>query len=266
MQLRENRSRTNRTWDLNFRISRSPCLEVNLRSTACQIYCCNSRYSNPSTRSQFPTAVVQCRQFLLPSLSLCSRSTNSQRTHQEVAELQCATDHTLVLFHNARMKSISLSPDNSPHRMTCATSRFSNLRDSNTIRFSRKSLARTCKPRSISPKFSNPDQSIPQSSTQEDNQWRSASGEPAEKRKKKWQQERGRGLQRRRNQHPCVAGAMAAIIRSLVGLKSKCYSEGTQTNKQPTKHRNKQEAKAWSQRGAGAWFTSKVFSELHVAG
>ena len=160
MQLRENRSRTNRTWGLNFRISCSPCLEVNLRSTACQIYCCNSRYSNPSTRSQFPTAVVQCRQFLLPSLSLCSRSTNSQRTHQEVAELQCATDHTLVLFHNARMKSISLSPDNSPHRMTCATSRFSNLRDSNTIRFSRKSLARTCNPRSISPKFSNPDQSI----------------------------------------------------------------------------------------------------------
>jgi hypothetical protein len=55
---------------------------------------------------------------------------------------------------------INLSPDNSPHRTTCATSRFSNLRDSSTTRFSRKPLAGIANPRSISPKFSNRDQSI----------------------------------------------------------------------------------------------------------
>lgn len=162
IQLRENRSRPNRTWGLNFRISRIPCLEMNLRSTACRIYCCNSRHSNPPTTSQFRAAVLQCRRFLCFSLplSLRSRSTNSQCTHQEVAELRCATDHTPVLFHNARMKSISLPPNNSPHRITCATSRFSNLRDSNTTRFSRRPLPGAANPRSISPIFSNRDQSI----------------------------------------------------------------------------------------------------------
>lgn len=70
IQLRENRSRTNSTWGLNFRISRIPCLEMNLRSAACRIYRWNSRYSNPPTTSQFRTAVLQCRQFLCSSLSL----------------------------------------------------------------------------------------------------------------------------------------------------------------------------------------------------
>lgn len=86
------------------------------------------------------------------------------------------------------------TPHNFNFKISTATLRFSNLRDSNTIRLSQRSLAGASYPRSISPKFSNPIKQSPLSSTQEDNQWRSAYEEPVDK-PQKWLQERGRGLQ-----------------------------------------------------------------------
>lgn len=80
IQLRENRSRTNRTWGLNFRISRIPCLEINLRSAACRISCWNTRYSNLLPRVNSGLRFSNADNFSV-SLSLSAQEALTRNAH-----------------------------------------------------------------------------------------------------------------------------------------------------------------------------------------